>query len=387
MALTRPGPRPDHLEPSDGPDDLDDLARQVEDWVAGQAGQWDLDGRLPVALLRRMSAAGALCTQVPRQYGGRGATSSANGEFTARVGAQCSSLRSVLTSQGMAAWVIERLGSEDQRGEWLPRLSGGALAAVAFSEAQAGSDLSAISTTIRTDGHEVVIEGDKLWTTAATYADMIVVIGRHQDGAAAVVVPADAPGVSLRPVPAPSGCRAAGHADVSLRGVRLPASAVLGGGDQALPMLITTALASGRLSVAWGCVGILRACLASASAHAATREQFGRTLGQHQLVAGHLADLLVAERSATWACQEASRRWDDRSPDLVIATVLAKQVAATRATHGSALAAQVLGSAGAQDGHVVSRAHRDARLMELIEGTTEICRTLLAGHVLTGVSR
>ncbi|MDQ2588699.1 acyl-CoA dehydrogenase family protein [Saccharothrix yanglingensis] len=354
----------------------------VDDLVAAEAGDWDLAGAVPDGVLRRLGAAGLLCPQVDGRYGGLGRDSRWTGEFTAHLGSRCGSVRSVLTSQSMAAGTIARLGDAAQRHEHLTRLTSGALAAAAFSEPGAGSDLSAMTTEVRRDGDGVVLTGHKTWITAAAYADLVVVVARQDDGAAAVVVPADAPGVVVTPVVAPSGCRAAGHADVRLDGVRLPASAVLGGGGQPLPLLVTAALQHGRMSVAWGCVGILRSCLTEASRHAATREQFGVPLAEHQLVARHLAELLVAERSATHACEHAADAVDARSPDQVVAAVLAKHTAATLAARGAASAVQVLGSAAARDGHPVARAHRDAKLMEIIEGTSEICQLILARHAV-----
>ncbi|WP_268879359.1 acyl-CoA dehydrogenase family protein, partial [Amycolatopsis pittospori] len=178
------------------------------------------------------------------------------------------------------------------------------------------------------------------------------------------------------------GCRAAGHADVRLNSVRLPSSALLGGGGLSPGLLLTTALAYGRFSVAWGCVGILRACRNAAAAHARKRVQFGKPIAEHQLISRHLAELLTAERTAELACERASRSWDARSPDLVIATVLAKHVGAVNAARGAASAVQVLASAAASDGHVAARAYRDAKLMEIIEGSNEICQLLLAEHAL-----
>ncbi|MER6829041.1 acyl-CoA dehydrogenase family protein [Streptosporangium sp. NPDC000563] len=358
-------------------------ARQgVTDLVGDQAAEWDLAGLLPTETLRTLGKLGLLCAEVSPAYGGVGANSSENGALTAHVGSLCSSLRSVMTSQGMAAWTIQRLGDARQRQEYLPRLTGGELAAVAFSEREAGSDVTALTTRIRADGDTVVVDGRKTWTTVARYADLIVVFGRYGDEGAAVVVPAETPGVTVRPVPNPSGCRAAGHADVDLDAVRLPASAVLGGGGQQLQLLVTTALSYGRISVAWGCVGILRACLLAAGSHAGTRRQFGRPLAEHQLVARHLAELMAAEQAATRVCEHASRCWDERSPEMVIATVLAKYIGSTEAARGAAAAVQVLASAGAQDGHVVARAYRDAKLMELIEGSSEICQLILAQHAV-----
>ncbi|UQI47376.1 acyl-CoA dehydrogenase family protein [Streptomyces sp. HU2014] len=350
--------------------------------VGDRAAEWDRTGRIPLDTLRGLGAKGLLCAQAPAAHGGLAFSSRRNGELTAHVGTLCSSLRSVMTSQGMAAWTLRRLAGPGQQAALVPRLTGGELAAVAFSEAGAGSDLSALRTRITRDGDEVVVDGAKVWTTNAAYADLLVVFGRTDDGAGAVVVPASAPGVRVERIDDPLGCRAAGHADIRLDGVRLPADALLQGVDRTPALLVTTALGYGRMSVAWGCTGILRGCLTAAARHAKAREQFGVRLAEHQLVARHLAELLVAEQSARRACEHASDLWDEGSPDMVTAAVLAKHVAATGAARGAARAVQVLASAGSRDGHTVARALRDAKLMEIIEGSSEICELMLSQHAL-----
>ncbi|MEU9042876.1 MULTISPECIES: acyl-CoA dehydrogenase family protein [unclassified Kitasatospora] len=351
-------------------------------FVGDSAGGWDIAGEIPRTVLSELGAVGVLCAEVGKQYGGLGLGSQESGKLTAHAGSLCSSLRSVMTSQGMAAWTVQRLGTREQRAVFLPQLTGGRLAAVAFSEPDAGSDLGAMTTELRFDGDTVVVDGGKAWITAAAYADLVVVIGKLGDSAAAVVVPTDAEGVRIEKIPHPVGCRAAGHAQVRLDGVRVPAANVLGGTGLSLPFLVTTALAYGRMSVAWGCVGILRGCLGAVTEHARSRRQFGKPIAEHQLVARRVAELYAAERVATAVCRQASECWESGSPDLVIATVLAKHVSATEAVRGSASALQVMASAGASDGHVVARAYRDAKLMEIIEGSSEICQLELARHAL-----
>ncbi|GEB55643.1 acyl-CoA dehydrogenase family protein [Streptomyces gardneri] len=363
----------------------DGLSAEHQDiwrFVGDNAGAWDIAGEIPRTVLTELGASGVLCAEVQKQYGGLGLGSQESGALTAHAGSLCSSLRSVMTSQGMAAWTVQRLGTRDQRAMFLPQLIGGRLAAVAFSEPDAGSDLGAMTTELRFVDDTVIVDGSKTWITAAAYADMIVVIGKAGDNAAAVVVPADAEGVRIEKIPHPTGCRAAGHARVRLDGVRVPAANVLGGTGLSLPFLVTTALAYGRMSVAWGCVGILRGCLDAVTEHARTRQQFGKPLAEHQLVSRRIAELYAAEQIATAVCRHASERWDSGSPDQVIATVLAKHVSATQAVQGSASALQVMASAGASDGHVVARANRDAKLMEIIEGSSEICQLELARHAL-----
>jgi methoxymalonate biosynthesis protein len=366
---------------------LDNQQQFIAEVIGQRADEWDLAMEIPADVLQKLGAMGVLCAEVPAAYGGLGASSQENGELTAFVGSLCSSLRSIMTSQGIAAWTIQRFGDRHQRRQYLADLTSGQLAAVAFSEPDAGSDLSAMQTRITRCGDSVIVDGQKKWITGSRYADMLLVLGLQDDDAAFVAVPASAPGVRIEPVSSPLGCRAAGHSDIHFDHVRLPASSVLGGGGQSLSLLFTTALSYGRMSIAWGCTGIIRACLSAATDHARQRQQSGKPLAQHQLVARHLAELLVAEQVATQVCEHASRRWDSGSPDLVIAAVLAKYVCAMQAAKSAARAVQVLASAGAQDGHPVARAYRDAKLMELIEGSNEICQLILAQHAVTTVSR
>ncbi|MER5206202.1 acyl-CoA dehydrogenase family protein [Streptomyces sp. NPDC002825] len=363
---------------------VDTLASLLTESVGESAGDWDIAGEIPRDLLRALGAKGVLCAEVAAEFGGAGLSGRVNGELTAHAGALCSSLRSVMTSQGMAAWTIQRFGSPDQRAAYLPRLTGGELAAVCFSETEAGSDLSAIGTRITDEGDEIVVTGHKVWATAAAYADLLVVIGTYGAGAAVAVIPASAPGVTVKKIPDTLGCRAAGHSDITFEAVRLPREALLVGSRLPMTMLVTIALTYGRLSVAWGSVGMLRGCLRATTEHVAGRRQFGKPLAEHQLVARHIADLHVAERTATFACERASTSWDAQSPDMVSDAVLAKYVASGNAAQGAARAVQVMASAAAQDGHVVARAYRDAKLMELIEGTSEICQLILARQALEG---
>ncbi len=362
---------------------LDDARALVGELIADQAEQWDLSGELPIDLLRKLGARGLLCAEVPSSFGGLGLDSGRSGELTAHVGSLCSSTRSIMTSHGMAAWMVSRFGDKAQRREYLAELTSGQLAAVGFSEPDAGSDLAAMRTRIQHDGDSIVVSGEKKWVTGARYADYLLILGREGDAAGVAVVPVSAPGVELVPIATPVlGCRAAGHWNVKLHDVRLPAGNLLGGGGQDLSMLFTTALSYGRISVAWGCTGIVRACLRAAAEHARQREQFGKPIGEHQLVTRHLAELLVAEQVSTRVCEHASAAWQSLSPEMVIATVLAKHVSAGEAARSAATAVQVLGSAGATDGHVVARAYRDAKLMEIIEGSNEICQLILGEHAL-----
>jgi methoxymalonate biosynthesis protein len=365
------------------PEALRDACQLVDALVSDNAAEWDLRAKIPIRILRDFGTHGLLCPQAPKSAGGRGLSSLLTGEFTAYLGSRCSSLRSVMTSHGMAAWTIQKFASHQQRDFYLAELTSGKLAAVGFSEPEAGSDLSAMTTSISRDGRMAVVNGHKVWVTAADYADLVVIYGRLDNGAAAVLVPTSTPGVHLERIADPLGCRAAGHAHVYLDNVRLPIDNILGCTAYSLPLMISASLTYGRISVAWGCVGILRACLGEAASHARARRQFGKPIGQHQLIKRHLAELYVLEQSATRLCERASQSWDSATPDMAITAVLAKHFSACNAVQGAAMAVQVLASAGVKNGDLVARAYRDSKLMEIIEGTNEVCQLILADHVMS----
>ncbi|OXM58512.1 acyl-CoA dehydrogenase [Amycolatopsis thailandensis] len=373
------------------------MASEHETTLAGlladaAPGQWDRAGTIPADLLATLARSGLFCAEVAAEYGGLGADAGENGELTAAAGIVCGSLRSVFTAHGMAAAAVRLFGDAGQRAHYLSLFAKtGSVAAVAFTEPGSGSDLAAMSTEITTGPDSVTVAGEKRWVTAGTYAGHLVVFGRCGDGGAAVVVPADAKGVTITATGTPLGFRAAGHAHVSLRSVELPRTALLAHSERApLNHLAGRTLTYGRLSVAWGGVGIARSCLAAAARHAVRRLQFGRPIARHQLVARHLAELRVAEHVATLACSRASSALDAREPDAAVAVVLAKHVAAREAVNAASRAVQVLASAGVEDSGPVARAYRDAKVLELIEGTNEICELMLAEDVVRahgGVSR
>ncbi|MET7639873.1 acyl-CoA dehydrogenase family protein [Streptomyces sp. NPDC005438] len=350
--------------------------------VAADAGDWDRAGRIPRPVVRALAEAGVLCARVPRKWGGPGLDALADGRLTAHAGTLCASTRSLMTSQSMVAWALTRWGEPEQRQHFLPRLVTGTVAAVAFSEPEAGSDLAAMRTTVQDQGETVRVDGTKVWTTGGTYADLVLVFGRYGDGVAMVLVPTDAPGVHVTRRPHPAGCRAAGHADLTLDGVTVSRNHLLPGAGAPLSFVGQSVLAAGRLSVAWGCLGMIRSCLREAVQHARTREQFGQPLIRHQLVARHIGQTRALEQSVLRLCEHASGRWDQAAPDMFDAALVAKHVGAGAATSAASSAAQVLASAGADEQHPVARAVRDAKLMEIIEGSNEICQLQLAEQAM-----
>ena len=345
--------------------------------VAVAAG-WDRDGAFPRGVVDEMAAAGWLCSDVDS---GGGGSALELGELCARVGAVCTALRGLITVQGMVGAALARWGTAAQRAAWLPAMArGDVLAGFAATEPAAGSALSAVATSVEPDGDSLVVTGRKVWVTCGEIADVYLVLGVLDGGLTTVLVEADRPGVVREPVRGQLGMRAARIAHVALDRVRVPVSNRVAPAGFGLSHVVATALDHGRFTVAWGCAGMARACLDDAVAHARRRTRGG--VGDHQLVRAMLARASVATESAFALCREAARTRGEVGA--VVGAVIAKYAAATAAASVSRDAVQVLGSAGCDPASRAGRFFRDAKVMQIIEGSDEVSELHIADHLLRG---
>jgi hypothetical protein len=347
--------------------------------IAPHADGADADERLPRAVIRALAEAGHLGAALAREHGGGGMSHLAWGLLHAEIGRACASARSLLTVQTMVGRAIERWGSEAQRARYLPRLARGEmLAAFALSEPGAGSDLSAIEASARLDGDDYVIEGDKRWISFGQVADLFLVFARLDGALAAFLVEPATEGFERAPIAGLLGCRASQLADLALRACRLPREARLGGGKLPFSLVATSALDLGRYSVAWGCVGLAEACVLHSVEHTRARRQGGKALADHQLVQRLLTRMITDARAARLLCAQAGTRWDSGDARSLADTMVAKYFASTAASRVSADAVQLHGAVGCARGAAVERHFRDAKVMEIIEGSTQIQETSIA---------
>jgi glutaryl-CoA dehydrogenase (non-decarboxylating) len=295
------------------------------------------------------------------------------------VGRACAAAHSLLTVHGMSLSALLRWGTAEQREDWVPRLAAGdAIIAFALSEPGAGSDAARLATAaVRTDdGYELT--GTKKWISFGQVADVFLLFARLGDGITAFLVERDAPGLTVLPISGLSGCRGAMLAELRLEGCRLPASSVVGRPGTGWQWVAATALDTGRYSVAWGCVGLAQACLDAALRHAARRQQFGRPLAEHQLVQAMIADMVVEVAAARLLCHRAGQLRAAGDPDAILATSIAKYHAARTANRVAADAVQIHGAIGFLETSPVQRHWRDAKIMEVIEGSTQIQQVVIA---------
>ncbi|MGW0245155.1 acyl-CoA dehydrogenase family protein [Nocardia goodfellowii] len=359
---------------------MSDLQTLLAD-AAGAAAEWDRSG-LPRTAAPTMARAGLLGMDRPEQYGGQGADAHEIGLVASELGSVCTSLRSLFTVQGMVAATLDRWGTADQRAQWLPALTSGALlAGLAATEADAGSDLSGMRARF-TGSTELSLTGHKLWVTFGAQADVLLVAGQSESGPVAALVPTDQPGVTVEPVTDQLGMRGARIAHVRFDAARVPAGNMLARPGFGVSHVLGTALDHGRYTIAWGCVGMARACLADAAGHARDRTQGASRLGDHQAVRAMLGRSWVEIESARALCVRAAEQRVAREPGALLGTIAAKYAAAAAAASVSERAVQILGAAGCAPDSRAGRFFRDAKIMQIIEGAREVAEQDIGEFVL-----
>ncbi|MFF2655845.1 acyl-CoA dehydrogenase family protein [Kitasatospora sp. NPDC058032] len=357
--------------------------------IVPHAAAWDRAESVDRAIVGRLGEVGFLGLTIPEEYGGSGGDHLAYCLVLEELGRGDSAVRGIVSvSLGLVAKSVNAFGTEEQKRHWLPRLtSGEALGCFALTEPGTGSDAANLTTRAVRDGDDWLLSGGKTFITNGTWADVALVFARtggpgHR-GITAFLVPTDLPGFTRTEIHGKLGLRGQATAELALDAVRIPDDARLGELGKGFTVAMA-ALAKGRMSVAAGCVGIARACLDAAVRYAGEREQFGAPIASRQLVQQLLAGIAVdveAARLLTWKVADHIERGLPFATESSVAKLFASE-AAVRAANN---ALQVFGGYGFIDEYPVGKYLRDARVMTLYEGTSQI-HQLLIGRALTGVN-
>ncbi len=355
----------------------------IEALVAPRAAEFDRSEVIGRDLIATLAHHGCLAATIGSDHGGSPLSSGELGVLMEELSLACSSVRSIVTVHSMVCSAIAKWGTASQRRRWLARLaSGQLLAAFALTEPQAGSDIDAIQTRAESKSGGFLLTGRKKWITAAQIADLFLVFAKHQNGPAAFLVQRDTPGLVITPIQGLLGVRASMLASLSFEKCEVPSDALIGRVGFGQAAVAASSLDLGRYCVAWGCVGIARACLDSSVRHVTGRQQFGVALREHQLVRRKIANMVIDVSQARLACANAATLRDGKDPESVIATCMAKYVASTACTRAAKSAVQLHGAIGCSGESSVERLYRDAQTMEIIEGSTQLQQLMIADHEL-----
>lgn len=293
-------------------------------------------------------------------------------------------LRTFFVGHNLAMLAIGLLGSAQQRTQWLPELATlERIGAFGMTEPGHGSDASSLVTRARTDGDTIVLDGQKRWTGNGTMADLIVVWARdEEDQIGGFVVPTPADGLAATPITGKTACRTAVHAELTLTGVRIPATNRLTGATswRALAPLMLRA----RADVCWEALGHAAAAYEIARDHALQREQFGHPLARFQLVQARLARMLAAITSIQLMCWRLSVL-DEAGTATMAAASAAKLHTAAAARQVVLDARELLGGDGLLIDRHVARHHADIEALYTYEGTQDMQHLILGRHI-TGFS-
>jgi alkylation response protein AidB-like acyl-CoA dehydrogenase len=352
----------------------------VDREVAPFAGEWDRAAATPPEVIRKVAEAGFLGALVPRELGGAGADWVAFAMLNEELGRGCSAIRSLLTVHSMATYAVLRWGSRAQKERWLgPLARGETIGAFGLSEPGVGSDAGAIETVAVPDGDGFRLHGQKKWTTYGQVADLFLVFAKAEGKPVALLVERGTPGLVVAPLRGITGTRASMLAELHFDGAFVPRENRVAGPGFGIAVALAV-LEVGRLSVGAGCVGIVQACLDASLAYAAGREQFGAPIREHQLVQRMIANMATDLRAARLLCRHAAELRDAGDPAAAEETFVAKYFASTAATRAALDAVQIHGANGCSEAYPVERFLRDSRVMEIIEGSTQIQQLTIAGN-------
>ncbi len=367
-----------------------DMARQFADnEIAPHALRWDEEKHFPVDTIKAAAALGLAAIYVRDDVGGSGLTRLDAVTVFEALSTGCPTVAAFLSIHNMCAWMIDTYGSEEQRRDWCPRLAAMDLvASYCLTEPGSGSDASALATRARPDGNgHYVLDGQKQFISGAGDSDLYVVMARTGEegprGISAFLVEKDTPGLSFGANERKMGWNAQATRAVIMEGVRVPAENRLGEEGRGFAIAMA-GLDGGRLNIAACSLGGAQAALDKATAYMAERRAFGKTLDQFQALQFRLADMATELEVARTFLWRAAAALDAKAPDATKLCAMAKRFVTDTGFRVANDALQLHGGYGYLSEYGIEKIVRDLRVHQILEGTNEIMRLIVARSLVAG---
>jgi len=356
-----------------------------EEWLP-QAPGWDERGEFPVDALRRAAGLGFAGIYVGDEFGGSGLGRVDATIIFEELAAACVSTAAFLTVHNMAAWMVDRFGSREQRAQFLPKLMTMAhFASYCLTEPGSGSDAAALATRAVRDGDEYLLNGTKAFISGGSVSDVYVTMVRTGEagpkGISCLLVEKDMPGLSFGKKERKLGWNTQPTAMVIFEDCRVPVANRLGEEGDGFKIAMM-GLDGGRLNISACSLGGARTCLEAARGHLLERRQFGQPLADFQALRFKLADMATELDAARLMMRRGAASLDRGDPEATMHCAMAKRFATDAGFHICNEALQLFGGYGYLKDFPIERYLRDVRVHQILEGTNEIMRVIIARRLL-----
>jgi hypothetical protein len=372
--------------PSDEARDLLGLVRELSrDGVAPHAAAFEERSEFPSDVIRLIGKSGLLGLAYPEEHGGGGLPYEVYLQVLEELAAAWAAVALAVSVHTLSCYPVAAFGTDEQKAQYLPGMLGGEqLGAYSLSEAMSGSDAGSLVARARREGDDYVLSGTKAWVTHGGVADYYNVFCRTSDdargGVSTFLVSADAAGLSAQPPERKMGLRSSPTAQIVMEDVRVPAERLIGGEGNGMRIALS-ALDGGRLGISAVATGLAQSALDASVAWAKERRQFGRPIADFQGVSFLLADMATGIEAARASYLSAARRRDAGQPYGPQAA-MAKLFATDTAMKVTTDAVQVFGGYGYTNEYPVERYMREAKVMQIFEGTNQIQRLVISRHLV-----
>ena len=358
----------------------------AENELAPNAAQWDRDCTFPVETLRKAAALGFGGIYVGDDVGGSNLTRLDAALIFEGLARGCASTAAYISIHNMASWMIDRFGGAAQRRRFLPRLASMEhFASYCLTEPGSGSDAASLKTSARLDGDDYVLNGTKAFISGGGFADLYVCMvrtgGPGPSGISCIAVERDAPGLGFGAQEKKLGWHSQPTAMVVFEDCRVPAENLIGVEGQGFKIAMA-GLDGGRINIGACSIGAAQASLEIARDHLLQREQFGRKLAEFQALQFRLADMATNLEAARLMIHRAAAALDARADGATATIAMAKRLATDTGFEVCNQALQLLGGYGYLMDFPVERHLRDLRVHQILEGTNEIMRLIIARRLL-----
>ncbi|HII4329931.1 TPA: acyl-CoA dehydrogenase family protein [Vibrio parahaemolyticus] len=368
-----------------------DTAQQFSlERLAPMAAEWDEKQIFPKDVLREAGELGFLSLYTPEAHGGLGLSRLDASIVFEQLSMGCTSTTAFMTIHNMVSWMAASFATEDVRAKYCPKLvTGEWLGSYCLTEPNAGSDAASLTTTARKKGDTYVLNGGKAFISGAGETDVLVVMARTGEagakGVSAFVVPAQADGISYGRKEPKMGWNSQPTRAVTFENVVIPASHLLGEEGQGF-IFAMKGLDGGRINIATCSVGTAQQALNQATQYMQERKQFGKSLAQFQALQFKLADMATELVAARQLVRYAASKLDRGDPDATTYCAMAKRFATDVGFQICDQALQIYGGYGYIKEYPMERYFRDVRVHQILEGTNEIMRLIIARRLLSETS-